>query len=53
MTDHTKSWSFWLGMWVGLTVGILVGVSAMVGQGVWEGGKYWGYMECQMENTND
>lgn len=40
---------FWAGLYIGLFLGVVVGGVALIGQGVWETGRYYGYEQCRME----
>lgn len=40
---------FWAGLIVGIICGTFVGGIALIGQGVWEAGKHWGYEQCKLE----
>lgn len=43
------TWGFWVGLIAGMILGCFVGGIALIGQGVWEGGRYWGYQQCKAE----
>ena len=47
MSDITPTWGFWAGIVTGIILGVFVGSVALVGQGIWEHGKFIGEMTCK------
>lgn len=46
----TTTFGFWAGMWSGIIVGVLVGGVALIGQGIWEDGRYYGQLVCEQQH---
>jgi len=53
MSDEPKvihaTLGFWVGLFTGMIAGCFVGGVALIGQGLWEEGRHWGYEQCKME----
>lgn len=41
--------AFFAGSIFGMILGVFIGGIAVIGQGVWETGRYWGHQQCNME----
>ncbi len=50
MSDKIKTtWGFWISICLGVILGVFVGSIALIGQGLWERGRIWSEMQCNME----
>lgn len=51
--EPTTTLGFWAGIITGLIVGTLAGGIALIGQGVWEHGRWIGARECALETQSN